>query len=226
MKVPKSDNGQRGPWGNDMPTSMPMEISAQIAERIEEALAVLVDDVELDFAAVLDDSGAVLGWAAAAEVAANEDDSTAGANLAMVEGMVDSSGALAMGAFAAAQTLAAQLGGEASREMIHHAGSRSFHLTEVTRGVALFSVWSGALALGFLRERAARAVQDLQAEIANLRVASPAQRMTDEIPSQSPLIDFPVARNTASSGLERRFAKASGNGIACGDGDRYVFEIG
>ena len=92
-----------------------LEIEADQAEESEAILADLVDEVRLDFAALLDDSGTVLGWAG-------------GQKVETVEGLIESSGALAMGTFAASQALALQLGGDDSRELLHHAGSRSFHL--------------------------------------------------------------------------------------------------
>ena len=222
MNIPYSDNGLGGPGADLSAGSVPIEISAEAAARIEATLAGLVDDVELDFAAVLDESGAVLGWAAGGD----DVDGDAGSNAAMVEMMVDCSGALAMGAFAAAQTLASQLGGEASREMIHHAGSRSFHLTEISRGVALFSVWSGAVALGYLRDSAARAVKVLQGEIADLTVSYSEFGDVEGLPSQPPLVDFPSSPESASGSSGGRKPMPSGSSMCRGDGERYVFEIG
>ena len=218
MNDPISDHGLGGPIGDASVGPGPIEISVEAAGGMEAALAELVDDVELDFAAVLDDSGAVLGWATGGD----GDDGDA----AMVEAMVECSGALAMGAFAAAQTLAAQLGGEASREMIHHAGSKSFHLTEISAGVALFSVWSGVLALGYLRDSAARTVNLLQSEIGDLQLASSAGCQPERVPFQSPPIDFPSSPTAAMGSAEKRFPMPSRPGMAHGEDGRYVFEIG
>ena len=219
MNVPYSDNGLPAGSGS-------IEISAEVAGRIELTLAAFVDDVQLDFAAVLDDSGAVLGWAAASDNGEGDADSASSASAAMVEVLVDCSGALAMGAFAASQTLAIQLGGESSREMIHHAGSKSFHLTEISAGVALFSVWSGAVALGYLRASAGRAVKLLLPEISELLAASPPTRTDEGLPWQSPLIDFPSSPTVAMGGAEKRFPMSSGTGLSRGEDERYVFEIG
>jgi hypothetical protein len=225
MNTPYSDNGLSGPEPGLSAGATPIEISAEASARIEDTLAALVDDVQLDFAAVLDESGAVLGWAAAPDADA-ESAGGASSNATMVEVMVDCSGALAMGAFAASQTLAAQLGGEASREMIHHAGSKSFHLTEISPGVALFSVWSGAVALGYLRDSAAQAVKILLGEIVDLMAAASPTRKAERQSSGSPLIDFPSSPTTAPGRSAGHFPMASRSGMARQEDDRYVFEIG
>ena len=222
-----SDNGHPAPDvgipSGQGPASM--EIDAEAAKRIETVLAAFVDDVQLDFAAVLDDSGAVLGWMAAS-AEGDQVRSGCNGNAATAEVVVECSGALAMGAFAAAQTLAAQLGGEASREMIHHAGSKSFHLTEISRGTALFSVWSDAVALGYLRDCAARVVDVLRPEIADLAAASSPSKVSEGEPWQSPLIDFPSSPMAASGGAEKGFPMTVSTRQSGAKDDRYVFEIG
>jgi len=193
--------------GDAFPVSPPaVEIGAEISEKIDEVLANLAAEVHLDFAALLNDSGALLGWAGGDDV----DESPA-------EITVECSAALAMGTFAAAQALAAQLGGDASRELLHHAGARSFYLTEVAPGLALFGVWSGDLAPGFLRSRARRAVKALIGA------------MGDEIATGRPLA---AAKATSTPPVEPEFAATTGLGNRlAGDSvelskDRYVFEIG
>lgn len=193
--------------GDAFPESPPaIEIGAEAAEKIDAVLADLVAEVRLDFAALLNDSGALLGWAGSE----NDDESPA-------EITVECSAALAMGTFAAAQALAAQLGGDASRELLHHAGTRSFYLTEVAPGLALFGVWSGDLAPGFLRARARRAVMVLVGamgdDIASGRSLTPAAAPTG-------LAEAPKA--TVAGGLGNRLA---GDSTVLSK-DRYVFEIG
>lgn len=217
--------------GNDSPSvspwPLPTEIGEQSSRRIEAALARLVEEVGLEFSALLDDSGTVLGWSAATG------NSGFGDRPPVAEMLVECSGALAMGAFAAAQTLAAQLGGDASREMIHHAGSRSFHLTEVSRGVALFSVWSGAVAPGFLRDRAARAVKALRGAVeemsqAQAHAGSLSQLFHEDVALRSDPDSF-SSTNSASVDV----APTAGRGLppaASGNfgerHERYVFDIG
>lgn len=193
--------------GDAFPEPPPaIEIGVEAAEKIDAVLADLVAEVRLDFAALLNDSGALLGWAGA------EDEDQAPAEIT-----VECSAALAMGTFAAAQALAAQLGGDESRELLHHAGTRSFYLTEVASGLALFGVWSGDLAPGFLRSRARRAVKGLVGamgdEIASGRSLSAAV---------APAVLAEQPQEPAASGLGNRLA---GDSTELSK-DRYVFEIG
>ncbi len=211
VETSNGDGGVGDDWlsggGDPFPDSAPaVEIGIEAAEKIDAVLADLVAEVRLDFAALLNDSGALLGWAGAE----NDDESPA-------EIAVECSAALAMGTFAAAQALAAQLGGDESRELLHHAGARSFYLTEVAPGLALFGVWSGDLAPGFLRSRARRAVKGLIGA------------MGDEIASGGSL-SIAVAPRVIPEEPKALVASGLGNRLA-GDSaelskDRYVFEIG
>ena len=205
-----ADGGVDDDWlsgGDAMPDAPPaIEIGVEASEKIDEVLADLVTEVRLDFAALLNDSGALLGWAG------NENDEDSPAEI-----MVECSAALAMGTFAAAQALAAQLGGDASRELLHHAGSRSFYLTEVAPGMALFGVWAGDLAPGFLRSRARRAVKGL--------VAAMGSEITSERPMTAALAPGVMAEASKApvvAGLGNRLA---GDSVELSK-DRYVFEIG
>jgi len=184
-----------------------IEIGAEAADKIGTILGDLVAEVRLDFAALLNDSGALLGWAGGEM----EDEAPA-------EITVECSAALAMGTFAAAQALAAQLGGDASRELLHHAGTRSFYLAEVAPGLALFGVWSGDLAPGFLRSRARRAVKGLVGA------------MGDEIASGRSILSTAMPPGRVAEEPEMPATSGLGNRLA-GDStvlskDRYVFEIG
>lgn len=188
------------------------EIDAEAASAIDGILAKLVNELELDFAALLDDSGALLGWAGGEAEPA-------------MELLVESSGALAMGTFAAAQVLASQLGGDASRELLHHAGSRGFHLTEVAPGAALFSVWTGDLAPGFLRDRSASARRRLVCFLD--RSATSAEDAEHESWRAAVTEDASLAQADRSQGEDRVLGGAvqpTDPGLP-GTG-RYLFEIG
>ena len=188
------------------------EIDADAAIAIDGILAKLVSEVELDFAALLDDSGSLLGW-------------SGGEAEPEMELLVESSGALAMGTFAAAQVLASQLGGDASRELLHHAGSRGFHLTEVAPGAALFSVWTGDLAPGFLRDRTGGAKRGL----ARLLDRSPTSGMSADHESLRGALTgdvelVPMAGQTGENRMPGVALTPPDPGLS--SADRYLFEIG
>ena len=183
-----------------------IEIGVEAAEKIDDVLAELVVEVHLDFAALLNDSGALLGWSGV------EGDDGMPEEIA-----VESSAALAMGTFAAAQALAAQLGGDSSRELLHHAGVRSFYLTEVAPGLALFGVWSGDLAPGFLRSRARRAAKQLVDAIGDDFASGLALAAAADPGSSADEPEAPVA-----GGLGNRLA---GDSVELSK-NRYIFEIG
>lgn len=137
--------------GVDISPAVPLEISADLAARVDAILQDFAEGAELETALVVERSGALVsGISSEAEV------------------MVDVISALVAGASAAMNALVRELGSTGNIESFHQSEARAVYLAEIMDGFVLVGVSTVPVPVGVIREKARRirpALVDLLQEV-------------------------------------------------------------
>lgn len=115
-----------------------LDVTAELAEKVEERLREFARDAELDLSLLVDDSGSMI-----AGVASRPD-----IDVATV-------GALVAGAYGAVRGLSRELGDGESGDCVCHGSANNIYLRSVVGRFVLLGVSESTLPLGVIREKAA-----------------------------------------------------------------------
>ena len=183
-----------------------LDVTADLAERVEERLREFARDAELDLSLLVDDSGAMI-----AGVASRPD-----VDVATV-------GALVAGAFGAVRGLSRELGDTQSRDCVCHGSDNNIYLRSVVGRFVLLGVSEVSLPIGVIREKAAQITGALDELLAAYRPTPVPEASSEAIeePAPAEFVPDPVTENVpapASDGASPASPKKKPSD--------YVFEIG
>lgn len=142
--------------GTDYTPAVPLEISGELAGRIDDLLRDLAEDAGLETVLVVDRSGALVSGISAEE-----------------EVTVEVISALVAGASGAIRALVTRLGEEGEFESIHLGETRTIYLREMAGRFALVGVSTGEMSAGAVREKARQVKPSLIALLEEIKVTEP-----------------------------------------------------
>ncbi len=138
----------------DITAAVPLEISAELAEGVENLLRELAEDAGLSTALVVDRSGALVAGISSEE-----------------EVTVEVISALVAGASGAVRALVEQWGETGSMESLHFGGNRTIYLKEMVNRFILVGVSDGSRPAGLIRQRAGAIESELSGLLSKVKPA-------------------------------------------------------
>ncbi|MEM9017964.1 MAG: hypothetical protein AAGC68_13200 [Verrucomicrobiota bacterium] len=175
-----SSNEYSGAENPDVTPAVPLEISADLAGRVDEQLRRFAEDADLETVLVVDQSGALVSGISSEE-----------------EVSIEVISALAAGASSAIQALLKEVGDEAPIESFQQGSERVVYLRGVVARFILVGVCRFPTPVGLVREKARQIRDDLS-------------RLLGEIEAPAPVVEAPSARRSLRElAMERAAERAA-----------------